>query len=197
MNHKLITGIILLLIFIVCIGIGVYIFKINELSNTKIEHIAEIAQEKVTDECVKEAEEIAEVNSIEKKVSPNAIFIMKKEFKKCGHSTKKYEPAPPYAVNLTEGELKKMYENWEIESFSNNEVVMKKIEDGICGEHFVLRDAEGQIVIYQLDEDNNEKLLKRTGIIVRYLPDEDKSNIEKGIFVNGNEALNRLLENYE
>ena len=197
MNRKIAIGIILALTFIVCIGIGIYIYKINELSDTKIEHVTEIAKDKVTDECTEEAEELIAANSIEKKVSPNAVFIMKKEYKKCGHTTKKYEMAPQFTVNLNQEELQKIYENWKIESFSNNEVVMKKIEEGICDEHYVLKDEEGQIAIYQLDENNAEKIIERTGIIVRYLPEEDKANIKKGIFVNGNEALNRLIENFE
>lgn len=197
MNHKIATGIILVLIFIVCIGMGIYIYKINEISNTKLKNVTEVAQDKITDECTEEAEELAAVNSIEKKVSANAIFIMYREYKKCGHTTKKYETAPQFTVNLNQEELQKMYENWEIKSFSNNEIVMKKTEEGICDEHFVLRDEEGQIAIYQLDENNGEKIIERTGIIVRYLPEEDKENIENGIYVNGNEALNRLLENFE
>lgn len=185
------------MIFIVCIGIGIYIYKINEISNTKIEQIAVVSSEKITDECTEEAEELLQANSIEKKVSPNAIFIYKIEYKKCGHTKKEYDTAPQIAVNKTESEIKELYFNWELESFSNNEVVLKKVEEGICDEHYVIRDEEGQIVVNKLDENNNEEIIERTGIIVQYLPDSDRENIHNGIYVNGQEALNRLLENFE
>ena len=185
------------MIFIVCMGIGIYIHKINELSNTKIEQITEVSNEKITDECTEEALELAEVNATERKVSPNAVFIYKIEYEKCGHTKKEYDMAPQITVNRNENEIKEMYPGWELEGFSNNEIVLKKKEEGICDEHYVIRDEEGQIVIYQLDEENNEKVLERTGIITQYLPDADRENVEKGVFVNGHEALNRLLEDFE
>ena len=197
MNYKLIIGIVLALTLIVCAGISVYIYKINELSYTKIEKVTQVAVEKVTDECTKEAEELAMVNSIEKKVSPNAAFIMKTEYKGCGNVIKKQETAPPFTVNLSQNDLQKMYENWKIESFSNNEVVFSKIEEGICKEHYEIGEEEGQIVVYQLDESNNKKVFERTEIIVEYLPEADKAKIEKGIYVHGIDNLNRLIENFE
>lgn len=197
MNHKLAVGIILALIFIVCIGIGNYIYKINELSNTKTEQITEVASEKITDECTEETKEFALVNAAEKKVSPNAIFIFKIVYAKCGHTIKQYDKVPEAMVNKTENEIKEIYNDWEIEGFSNSEIVLKKKQDGICDEHYILREEEEQIVIYQLDEDNNEKVFERTGIITKYLPEEDRENIKKGVFVYGKEALNKLLEDFE
>ncbi len=197
MNHKVIICIMLVLIFASCIGIGIYIYKINEISNTKTERIAEVSNQKITDECTKEGEEIVEANWTQKKVSPNATFIYKTTYKKCGHSFKKYDVAPQVAINKTKEEIEKMYDNWEIESFSNEEIVFKKQENGICKEHYVVRDEEGQIVIKTLDEDGNETILERTGIIVRYLPQNDRQDIEKGVFINGHEELNKYLENFE
>ena len=197
MRKKTIIGILLFLTFIVCIAIGVYIYKIMNISDISVDDSTGISKLKITDECTKESEELALVNSIEKKLSPNATFIMKTEYTKCGHTTKKYETAPPFTVNLTQKDLEKMYENWKIESFSNKEVVMKKIVDGVCDEHFLIKNSGGEIVVYQIDENNHENLLNKTGIMIRYLPYTDRDKIEKGIRVNGREALNKLLENYE
>lgn len=197
MNHKVIVGVLLILIFIVCMGIGSYIFKINELSNTKIEQIAEVMEEKVTDECTKEGEELLIANSTEKKVSPNAIFILKREYEACGHTTKEHIEAPADTINKTEQELKELYSNWEILGFSNNEIVLIKKETGECNEHYILKEENEKIVVYKLDENNKEELYKTTEIITNYLPEADKINIQKGIRVNGKEALNCLLEDYE
>ena len=197
MNQKVIVGILLTLIFIVCMGIGSYIYKINELSNTKMEQITEVSDGKITDECTEEAEELLQANSTERKVSPNAIFILKREYEACGHTTKEYIDAPEDTINKTEQELKELYKEWEIEGFSNNEIVFKKKEEGTCNEHYVLREKEEKIVVYRLDENNNEELYQKTEIITKYLPKEDKTNIQNGIRVNGKEALNCLLEDYE
>ena len=198
MNKKYVVGILLFLIFIVCIGIGIYIQKISEITDTKITKIAEVAERKVTDECTSEGNELeVNLNLSEKKISPDAVFVIKKKFKKCGHETKEYEMAPQFTVNMTEEELKKVYKGYEIESFSNHEVVLSKEEEGICDEHFVLRENQGQIVVYGIGSDDSEKIVERTGIIVNYLPEEDREKIKNGIFVNGNDSLNRVIEDYE
>lgn len=197
MKQKVIIGIFCVLIFIICMGIGSYVYKINELSNTKIERTTEISDEKIIDDCTKEAEELLQANSIEKKVSPNAIFIFKKEYEACGHTIKEYINAPDDTINKTEQEIKELYSNWAIQSFSNNEIVMNKKETGECGEHYIIKEDNEKIVVYKLNENSEEEFYKETEIITRYLPEEDKSNIKNGIRVNGKEALNCLLEDYE
>ena len=132
-----------------------------------------------------------------KKVSPKAVFVIKRIYDECGHTTKNYLTAPDDAINKTEKEIKEIYKDWEIESFTNNEIVMTKHENGSCFEHYVLRDEDGQIVVYRIDEENQEKIYERTGILTKYLPQTDKIQIQNGIFVNGKDALNRLLEDYE
>ena len=52
-------------------------------------------------------------------------------------------------------------------------------------------------MVYSINEKNEEQVFERTGIFTQYLPQEDRVNIKKGIYVNGNEALNTLLEDYE
>lgn len=197
MKQKVIIAILLVLIFIICIGIGSYIYKVNELSNTKIEQTTEISNGKIIDDCTKETEELLQANSTEKKVSPNAIFILKKEYEDCGHTIKEYINAPNDTINKTEREIKELYGNWEIQNFSNNEIVMSKKEVGECGEHYIIKENDEKIVVYKLKENSEEEFYKETEIITRYLPEEDKEKIKNGIRVNGKEALNCLLEDYE
>ncbi|MBR6033713.1 MAG: BofC C-terminal domain-containing protein [Clostridia bacterium] len=197
MKYKKAIGIMLVLIFIVCIGIGNYIYKINEISNINIKSITEVSNQKVTDECTKEGEELIQTNWTEKKVSPNATFIYKLSYKKCGHTIKKYDTAPQITVNNTKEELEKIYSDWTIESFSNNEVVLSKTEEGMCDEHYVLKNEEGQVAIYTIKENGEENVLERTGIIIKYLPEEDQKKLKEGIRIDGHEELNRYLEDYE
>ena len=74
---------------------------------------------------------------------------------------------------------------------------MKKEVEGICDEHFVLKNNDGEISIYRMDENNNEIFVSGTGIIIKYLPESDKEKIEEGIYVAGSGELNKLLENFE
>ena len=52
-------------------------------------------------------------------------------------------------------------------------------------------------LIYSIDENNQQKIFQRTGIVVDYLPEIDKLNLKNGIRVNGKENLNKMLEDFE
>ena len=143
-----------------------------------------------------EAEELAMVNSVEKKVSPNATIIFKTTYSKCGHMIKENIIATEVHVNKTEKEIKDLYKNWNLTSFTNNEIVFEREVNEMCREHYVLRNTNGEIVVYYLD-DGKEVFYQDTGINTKYLPEADKQNIENGLFVTGKENLNRTLEDFE
>jgi hypothetical protein len=80
-------------------------------------------------------------------------------------------------------------ENEEIQAV-NSEV--DNYEDG-----YMLRDVDGVIVVYELDEDGNETLFKITDIPTEYLTETDMINMENGLIVYGKDDLNKLLEDFE
>ena len=83
------------------------------------------------------------VNDI--KVSPNASIILKKHYKNCGHTTKDYAAVPEELVNKTEEEVKNIYSDWRLQGFSPNEIVLYKEVDGICNEHYLVKEIDGVI----------------------------------------------------
>lgn len=158
--------------------------------------------DKVTDECVDEYEElennkIAEANSKEEKLSPNAVITYEKFYKDCEHTVRKYEKIPNSMVNAKRQDIEEKYKDWVIKEFSIEKIVLYKEVDGNCNEHYMLRDVEGKINIYKLDEDGNEELMNETDIATEYLTKADKINMENGLIVYGRESLNKLLEDFE
>ena len=168
--------------------------KENEL---KIEEVSET----VTDECVEEYEQLekkeVEANSDEEKISPNCKLTLKQYYTKCKHTINKYLDIPENLVNKTKEDLEKEYPNWTVEKYSSTNIIIYKEFDGNCGEHYILKNDGGKIVVYLKDEDGKEKVYEKTEISVEYLPETDKIEIEKGIKVFGKENLNETLENYE
>ena len=69
--------------------------------------------------------------------------------------------------------------------------------DTECGEHYIVRNKDGKIAIYRINENNEEELYEETEIAIDYLTETDKVNIQNGIRVNGNENLNQLIEDFE
>ena len=141
--------------------------------------------------------DLVQTTSEEEKISPNCVFIFKVYYKECEHITIDKETASEVMVNKTREDLESIYKDWNVVTFRNDEVLFYKEEEGICREHYILKELEGCIAIYSLDEEEKETLKEKTAIITTYLPEEDVSRLKEGIRVDGIDKLNKALEDYE
>lgn len=192
---------IAILVMIGAIFMGMMIFNPNQ--DKVVENIeTEVAEEEILDDCTDEFEGIEyqntiNVNTQEEKTSPNCSLTTKIHYQKCGHTTSQYSNLPKDLVNLTKSEIQEKYQSYEIESFSSNEVILQQEKEGECGEHYMVKDKEGQVIIYKILEDGTQKEIEVTGITTEYLPETDKINMKEGIRVNGKQELNQLIEDFE
>lgn len=193
----------IILVILIGIVVGRLIYNNNEKlanKNNIIQNEINIASEKVTDDCIEEYQEVQEevvANSQEEKISPNCLLILKKYYDECNHTINEYVDVPQDLVNGTEEDLKKEYPYWQIEKYSSNEIILYKEFNSNCGQHFVLREDDGKITVYKINENNEEEIYEKTEISVEYLSETDKGKISEGIKVNGIEELNQLLEDFE
>ena len=196
--NKTIMSIIAIIVIIGAIIIGVQICKPNKEQE---DIITKVSDEKIEDDCTDEYQEIQEemlqANSTEEKISPNCFITMKKTYNKCGHTTSEYIAIPKELVNKTKEDLKEKYAGWTIDKFSDTQIVISKKEEGECGEHYIVKDKEGKVVIYKLLEDGTENEYEVTDISTEYITDTDKINMKNGIKVNGKQELNQLIQDFE
>lgn len=170
--------------------------------NIKYDKLAK-EEEKVTDECIYENNEIEndideiKVSETETKVSPNAELVIKKYYKECGHNTEEKRNVANDMVNKTQEEIEKLYPDYKVESFFNNKIVLIKEEEGQCDEHYIVRDENSNIMIYKILSDGKEEIYQNTGISTEYLPETDKISLRDGIKVFGRENLNSIIEDFE
>ena len=170
--------------------------------NIKYDKLAK-EEEKVTDECIYENNEIEndideiKVSQTETKVSPNAELVIKKYYKECGHTTEEKRNVANDMVNKTQEEIEKLYPDYKVESFFNNKIVLIKEEEGQCDEHYIVRDENSNIMIYKILSDGKEEIYQNTGISTEYLPETDKISLRDGIKVFGRENLNSIIEDFE
>lgn len=181
MNRKILTLLsIVIVVIAIIIAIVIYNSRKNEISE---EIITKVAEENILDDCTDEYEEIKneilETNAEEEKISPNCSITLKKFYNKCGHETSQYLEIPEELVNKTKEELQEKYAGWNIEKFSDTQIILSKDEEGTCGEHYIVRDNNGKVTIYQVLEDASEKEYEVTDISTEYLTDTDKINMEK------------------
>ncbi len=194
------------IITIITIGIilgfltGIYIYRINKISNEQKEYIAE----KVEDECTAIGElgedELASLittNNDEDKVSPNCTIILKVYHEACNHLIESRQSIEEADVNMTEEELREKFSDWEIQKFTPTEIVLYKEVKEFCNEHYLLKDEDGYITIYTLDEDENAQFFNKTEIPTEYLAEEDLEQIRNGLKVYTEKELNKTLEDFE
>ncbi len=194
------------IIAIITIGIilgfltGIYVYKINKISNEQKEYIAE----KIEDECTAigelDDEDIANLittNNNEEKTSPNCTIILKVYHEACNHLIENRQSIEEADVNMTEDELKQRFSDWEVQKFTPTEIVLYKEVDEFCDEHYLLKEENGYITIYKLDENENAQIFNTTEISTEYLAEEDLEQIRNGIKVYTDKELNKTLEDFE
>lgn len=203
MKEKIIVGIICLLVLTGAIFSAIIIS--NNKNNSEQEKVTKISESPVTDECTEEyeliakQEEVREVSSGDEKISSNSALILKKYYKACGHTINEYAEMLPELVNMTQDEVDDKFIEWELIGFSSREVTLFKEFEGTCGEHFRLREENGNVIVYRILEDKSEQIYEKTEISTEFLPETDLIKIQskKGIEVFGIEELNKVLEDFE
>lgn len=158
------------------------------LENTAVEE--DKAIEKINNEVV-------HTNSWSEKISPNAIIIFNKYYKKCDHTSVTRENVTNEMVNLTVEEFMDLYSDWTLKSFTSDEIILYKEIDDECGEHYVVKTLDNNIAIYKINNENKLDLIEKTEISIKYLPQIDVENLERGVSLVGKEELNAYIENFE
>ena len=196
----IISAVIVLFILGTVIGI----ILISNFSGEKKDiEISEQNQEEIYDECTDEYEEMLESNTLVEetssegeKISPNCSIIFRRYYNDCGHTIEQYSSIPTELVNKTEEDLQEQYEGWTIEEFSRNQIILYREFDSECGEHYVLREKDGKIVVY-LKTGDIEEIVEETDIATEFLTETDRIKLQEGIEANGRMELNQLIEDYE
>jgi hypothetical protein len=196
---------IIILGCIITAGISIYIGHIiyNNIKNVPNENVITEISEVIEDDCTDEYKyeqkniDLLKTNSEEEKISPNAIIKLKKHYNKCDHTIVEEKSINSNLVNKTKLELQEEYEGWKIEKFSTGEIILVREFEGKCNEEFILRDVNGKIVIYKLNENNQEIEYEKTDISTDYLTQTDKNNINNGLKVIGIWELNKVIEDFE
>ena len=85
-------------------------------------------------------------------------------------------------------------EEWKI---YNEEIKEVSSELGDKNTHYLIKNTDGYICIYFLDEKKREVLYKKTTISTEYLSKKDLENLNIGVEVIGLEEVNKVLEDFE
>lgn len=198
---------LLIIVFIVGLSVGLYTGtnsienrNLSQNNNGNVEPIQDVVIKKVQGKNEEEnnsgEENIVEVVRTEEKISPYAKLVIKKKFSKCNHTTVSIVDVPKELVNLPRKDLEEKYSGWEIEKFSSDEVILYREIAANCEDHFVLKEKDGNIAIYNETDEDKMNLVEILSVNLDLLSEEDKNNLQEGIKIYGKDELNSLIEDY-
>ncbi len=198
---KVLIALLCITVFISGISLGLF-FSINqehedENDNSKlVRQIQDIVMEQVQANQT-EKYDVKETNSKDQiKISPYAKLIVEKYYKKCGHTTVDIIDVPKELINYTEDEFKKKYDKWEIRSFDTKEISIYREIDANCSSHYVIKENNGYLSVYNEITDDILELKENTDIDVASLRDEDRAIFENGFKIYGKSELLSFLEDF-
>ena len=178
-------------------AVVIYNGEDEEQAKVSIKNIEENTTNTLNNTINSDNQNVIETNVKEVRISPNAFITFKEIYEGCGHTKVDFVEVPQDFVNLSEDELKDKYSDWNIEKFTDTDIVLSKEFNGSCDEHFIVKDVNGVVIVFKIKEDGTEEEYQITDIATEYLTDTDKIEMEKGIKVNGKQNLNQLIEDYE
>lgn len=177
--------------------LGVYLYKMDKIDEELAFEVEYMNNKE--ENAIQEAENLLKkTSSTEDKVNPNTKLIEKIYYSDCNHIIQNEKEVTKELVNKTKEELQAEYIGWEIQKFTNEEVVLYKEVYDFCNEHYLLKDKDGYIYIYKLDKNGKEKeLIEKTDIQTKYLAETDLDELKKGITVYSKKDVNKKIEDFE
>ena len=194
MSKKYIIALLVIITIIAGIIVGVFIANKNKTSNLEPETQTQLAR---VGRNIQNEIQIIETASTQIKTSPNCLFVFQTYYKNCKHTITEKIDIPKECVNQTEEELQEKYKDFKIKEFTSTEVTFYKEKEGICDEHYIIKDNNGYVAIYRVDSFGKETLKETTEIVTSYLPETDRAKLKEGIQAIGKEELNARIEDYE
>jgi hypothetical protein len=133
--------------------------------------------------------------SEETRIDRNTMFIYEVYYIRCGHKTIEQEMAQQQYWGLTKDQLEQeLGDNWIIENFNPEEVLLKKTLDTSCDNHYYVGIKDGYVTLFQGIPGSESKVLEKTDIIAGILRYEDRILLESGLIIEDEQEFLRIRE---
>ncbi len=154
-------------------------------------------------EIIDSAEVIGEIGVVESvivnaeaTVQPHSEIVYEYLYTKDNITKAVEQPAQSYIVGMNKEELEDAFLEWQVVSFSEDEVILRKSIQGKSDEVYLIGQMNGYITIFYEDEYKEMKLKEMTQIPLSILPEYEQRQLIEGIFILGEENLLRLMADF-
>ena len=166
----------------------------TENNSRKIKN--ELAQSGSQDESNENDPAVTEIPKPQKRISEDTSIIYEYYYTEDGRIDVTEEDSPYFLLGKTEKDLGDLFTEWQIRDFDDDRVIMRKTVEGKSNQYYIIGIQDGYVAIFYKNEVNCNNLKEITDTAVSILPIEEQQKLLKGIEVNGEENLVKILEDY-
>lgn len=112
----------------------------------------------------------------------------------CGHKIIEEDIIDETYVGLSKTEIQQKEVDWVIDSFTPNEVILKREESGICGNHYYIGIQNGYVALFQGVPGMQSTLVEQTDIMADILREDDRLILEKGLIIYDEQEFLKIRE---
>lgn len=131
------------------------------------------------------------------RITPSTKLVYEYYYEEDGQIKKEEEVPPYFLIDMTRKDLEESYPDWQLKSFSQSEVVMRKNIVGKSKERYIIKEYDGYVAVFFQEPIDGVSLRELTDTPVASLSPDEQNKLKTGINVIGEEALMSALENYE
>ena len=171
------------------ITIGIYEKKMQKFSSSINQNITK-EDDSIT--VTKEDDSITVTKEMTARITPSTKMIYEYYYTE-DDVTQTLEDVPPYfLLDMTLEDMKKVYTDWQIISFSSKEVIMRKTLEAKSDEQYII----GEKNVFYKEPQHGIVLHEITNTPLSALPLEERERLLEGISVTGDENLSKILSDY-
>jgi hypothetical protein len=130
----------------------------------------------------------------EMKLNAKAKLIYITYYVGCGDEVIEEKYLNDKYIGYTKSELAQHEINWDIDSFTSDEVKLKREVHDICGNHYYIGIQSGYVALFRGIPGIKSTLVERTDIIADTLREDDRLILEKGLIINGEQEFLKIRE---
>lgn len=132
-------------------------------------------------------------NFPEIKLKSNVKIVYITIYEKCGHEKTEIFIDNKYK-GYTKEKFAEEFNDWKIESFKSDEVVLKKRINGFCDEHYYVGLLDNYVVLFQGQPGERSNVLEKTDILADTLRKEDRELLQRGLIIENKEEFLNIRE---
>ncbi|NLZ53637.1 MAG: hypothetical protein GX892_10920, partial [Thermoanaerobacteraceae bacterium] len=130
----------------------------------------------------------------EMRLQPGAKLIYTTYYIKCNHEITQEKTIDDKIIGYSKSDLEHLEKDWEIASFTPNEVSLIREINDICDKHYYIGIQDGYVALFQGIPGIKSILIEQTDIIADTLREDDRLILEKGLTINDEQEFLKIRE---